>query len=312
VPDIIGVGEPLVELAAEQRGPLASVTRFRRGWGGDTFNCIVAASRLEASTGYVTRVGDDPFGGALLRLCHEEGIDSSRILTDPEAYTGLYVIALDEEGRQSFTYFRSGSAASRLEPAQVDEGYIQSARILHTSGITQAISDSALAAADRAIDAARRHGVLVSYDVNARPALRQISLLRAAFESTAPRADVLFLSGEDVAHIYGDISAEDAARRVLDLGSGVVVVKSGQAGCLVASHEEGLHPCPPWPVEVVDPSGGGDAFAGAFLVEWGLRGASLNEAGRLANAAGALTVAGLGAVAPIPTRARLQEFMRWS
>jgi 2-dehydro-3-deoxygluconokinase len=301
-----------VELAAEERGPLGSVRRFRRGWGGDTFNCVVAAARLGASCGYMTRVGDDPFGQALLRLCEEEGIDSSQVATDPEAYTGLYLIALDEEGRHVFTYFRTGSAASRFHPEEIDEGYIGSARILHTSGITQAISYSALAAADRAIRVARRRGVVVSYDANLRPALRPIPFLREIFETTAGRADVVFLSGDDVAYLYGDIGSEEAARRVLDLGSALVVVKSGQAGCLVASRDGEFHVCPPWPVEVVDPSGGGDAFAGAFLVEWLLRGATLADAGRVANAVGALAVSGLGAVAPIPTRERLEEFMQRS
>jgi 2-dehydro-3-deoxygluconokinase len=312
VPDIIGLGEPLVELAAEERGPLGSVRRFRRGWGGDTFNCVVAAARLGASSGYMTRVGDDPFGRALLGLCVEEGIDASRIITDPESYTGLYLIALGEDRRHAFTYFRVGSAASRLHPDEIDEEYIGAARILHTSGITQAISDSALAAADRAIEVARRSGIVVSYDANLRPALRPIPLLRENFGTTAPRADVVFLSGEDIAHLYGDIGAEEAATRVLDLGSPLVVVKSGQAGCLVALRDEGLYVCPPWPVELVDPSGGGDAFAGAFLVEWLLRGATLADAGRLANAVGALTVSGLGAVTPIPTRQRLEEFMQRS
>lgn len=309
--DVVAVGEPLVELAAQERGPLEEVTRFRRGWGGDTFNCVLAVARMGGAPGYVTRVGDDPFGEAFVRLCERERVDASRVVRDGDGYTGLYVIALDEAGRHGFTYFRRGSAASRLAPDDVDEPYVASARVLHTSGITQAISDSAAAAADRAVDVARHHGVLVSYDANLRPALRPVAFFRRAFEATVPRADVVFVSGEDLDHLYGDDDPERGVRRILDLGARVVVLKQGDEGCVVATGEE-LRRCPPWPVELVDASGGGDAFAGAFLAEWALRGASLEAAGRVANAVGALAVRGLGAALPIPTRDELETFIQRS
>jgi 2-dehydro-3-deoxygluconokinase len=312
MPDIIGIGEPLVELAAEDRGRLEGVNRFRRGWGGDTFNCMVAATRMGASTGYVTRVGDDPFGRDFLVGCRDEGIESSSILVEPTGYTGLYLIALAEDRQHSFTYYRRGSAASRLGPHDLDEDYIASARILHTSGITQAISDSALAASEEATSMARRHGVLVSYDANVRPSLRPMSFIEALFTATVPRADIVFVSGDDISYLYGTADARDVATDLLARGPQVVVVKSGAEGCVVASADTGVRTHSPWSVEVVDPSGGGDAFAGAFLVEWGLRGASLSDAGRLANAVGALTVSRLGASRPIPSRAQVAEFMRSS
>ncbi|HEX2032166.1 MAG TPA: sugar kinase [Actinomycetota bacterium] len=309
MPDILAIGEPLVELAAEEAGPLEQVRRFRRGWGGDTFNCVVSAARLGASAGYQTRVGDDPFGRAFLAFCRDEGIDASPSRIDPTSYTGLYLIAF-HGGRHGFTYYRRGSAASHLHPVDIDPDRIAQARVLHTSGITQAISDTAHAAVAEAVEAARRHGVLVSYDANLRPALRPVAFLRAVFEASVPQADVVFMSLDDVVHLYGAVAPEEAGRRVLDLGAGAVVVKQGQDGCLVGSEEEGFATCPPWPVDVVDPSGGGDAFAGAFLVEWALGGASLQDAGRFANAVGALAVAGLGAVAPIPGRRKVEEFIR--
>lgn len=312
MPDIVGIGEPLVELAAEERGRLETVGRFRRGWGGDTFNCMVAANRMGASVGYVTRVGDDLFGRDFLARCKEEGIEGSSVLVDPTRYTGLYLIALAENGEHSFTYYRRGSAASGLDPGDVDEDYIASARILHTSGITQAISDSAFAASEHATSVARRHGLLVSYDPNVRPSLRPGSFLQALFEATAPRADVVFLSRDDIRHLYGNVDPQEVATDLLARGPRVVVVKSGQEGCLVAARDGGLQTCPPWPIDVVDPSGGGDAFAGAFLVEWGLRGLPLRDAGHVANAVGALTVSGLGATGPIPTRVQVQEFIERS
>lgn len=83
MPEILSIGEPLVELAAEEHGPMEAVGWFRRGWGGGTFNCAVAAARMGASVGYVTRVGDDHFGRAFVELCRDEGIDASGTIVDP-------------------------------------------------------------------------------------------------------------------------------------------------------------------------------------------------------------------------------------
>ncbi len=308
MPEVVSLGEPMVEFAAEERGRLGDVTAFRRGFGGDTSNFIVAAARLGASAGYLTRVGGDEFGRAFLGLWLREGVDTSRVVVEPEGYTAVYFISLREEGGHDFTYYRAGSAASRLCPEDVDSGYLAGARIFHTSGISQAISESSRAAVDAAIDRARAGGTLVSYDVNVRPRLWPTLTAREAAESVIPRADVVFVSAEDAGHLYGDEPLESVARRLVDAGPRLVVVKMGERGCTVVSRESAAVSVPAWKVDVLDATGAGDAFAAAFLVEW-LRGADPARAAHFANAVGALTATGLGAVAPIPTRQRAEEFL---
>lgn len=307
-PEVVALGEGLVEFAALERGRLEQVTTFRRGCGGDTSNFVVAAARLGASAGYITRVGDDDFGRACLALWQTEGVDISQVIVAPDSFTGTYFIAFDEAGQHTFTYYRAGSAASQLQPADVDPDYVGRARVFHTSGITQAISESARAAADAAIEAARARGVAISYDANVRPKLKAMDALRSNVAAVFARADIVFLSREDAAHMFGPTSVEDVVARVLDVGPQVVVLKRGPQGCLVGHRGDSLLVVPGWEVDSVDATGAGDAFDAAFVVEW-LRGRSLEQAALFANAVGALTVRGLGAVTPIPARKTVEEFM---
>lgn len=306
--EIIALGEPLVEFAAEQRGRLSTVTSFRRGWGGDTSNFVVAAARMGVSTGYITRLGGDEFGRSFLDLWRKEGVDTSRVILVPDGFTGIYFIALRETGEHDFTYYRSGSAASRLQPGDLDPAYFTEARIFHTTGISQALSDATRATVDAAVDLAKSRGVLVSYDANVRPKLWPLAMARATIIATIDRADIVFLSTEDAGYIYGEVRDEDVVEQVLAGGPRLVVLKQGARGCRIGTVEGARSSVPAWRVQVLDTTGTGDAFDAAFLIEW-IRGSSLEQAGRFANAVGALTSTGLGAVHPIPTRADVEEFM---
>lgn len=306
--EILALGEPLVEFAAEQRGRLSSVTAFRRGWGGDTSNFVVAAARMGASVGYITRLGGDEFGRSFLNLWRKEGVDASQVIVDHDGFTGLYFIALEEAGEHDFTYYRSGAAASRLQPQDMDPAYLGAARVFHTSGISQAISDSTRATVDAAVGLAKSRRVLVSYDANVRPKLWPLATAQSVIKATISRTDVVFLSTEDAEYLYGGMRAEDVANHVLAAGPRLVVLKQGAGGCLIGSTEGAPIQVPGWQVQVLDTTGAGDAFDAAFLVEW-MRGTPLEKAGRFANAVGALTSTGLGAVHPIPTRARVEVFM---
>src|SRR5450631_1725478 len=137
--DIVAVGEPMIEF--NQQDPDHPLD-YRFGFGGDTSNFAVAAARQGARVAYITRIGGDPFGKALLNLWREEGVDVSGVTIDETASTGVYFVFHSPTGH-SFTYLRAGSAASRMRPADVPIALIEQAKYLHVSGISQAISASA-------------------------------------------------------------------------------------------------------------------------------------------------------------------------
>ncbi len=307
MPEVVALGEPLLEFVAAERGRLRDVKIFQRGWGGDTSNFVVAVARLGGSSGYLTRIGGDEFGRSFLALWRQEGVDTSQVIVEPDGVTGIYFIAFPEDGVHEFTYYRAGSAASYLQPTDIPGDYVARARVFHTSGITQAISASAAETAQVAIIQARARNLIISYDANIRPKLRSLSSLRAVFEAIIPSVDIVFLSGEDAGHLYGTLPPHEVVHRILAHGPSSVILKQGAAGCLIAA-ADGTLSIPGWPVTPVDATGAGDAFDAAFLVEW-LRGVPLDQAGRFANAVGALTASSLGAVSAIPTRTRVEQYM---
>src|SRR5687767_8887462 len=132
--DIVAIGEPLFEL---NQGKDEQV--FRPGHGGDTSNCVVAAARQGARVGYVTAIGADQFGDSFMKLWAAEGVDTTAVKRSGSAHTGLYFVTHGPDGHV-FSYMRAGSAASRMTPEDVPADLIRSAGILHSSGISQAIS----------------------------------------------------------------------------------------------------------------------------------------------------------------------------
>lgn len=162
--DIVAIGEAMVEF--NQTGEDDGRT-YLQGFGGDTSNAVIAASRQGARTAYVTRLGDDDFGRMLLDLWTREDVDTRAVGTDAAAPTGVYFVRHDEQGH-SFSYLRAGSAASRMQPPDVPEALLNSTRILHVSGISQAISRSATETVRQAMVAARAAGATTTYDPNLR------------------------------------------------------------------------------------------------------------------------------------------------
>ena len=194
MPDLIAIGEPLVELAAESAGPLGVVNRFRCGWGGDSANFVLAAARLGGTCGYVTRVGNDDFGYAFVDMLKTHNVDASRVKLDEQHHTGLYFVSYSDKRQHRFTYVRRGSAANHLAGADIDRDYVGGARVMHASGISQAISRSCAEAIRTAMETARETGTTISYDANVRPALASSENLHSNFDAAVALADIVFLS----------------------------------------------------------------------------------------------------------------------
>jgi 2-dehydro-3-deoxygluconokinase len=298
--DIVAIGEPLYELNRQRDG------HFLRGFGGDTSNVAIAAARLGARTAYVSRIGRDMYGDALLELWEREGVDASAVIRDEEAPTGIYFVTHEGGGHQ-FTYRRKGSAASRMTARDVPEKLIAQAQYLHVSGISQAISGTAAAAVDHAIAIAIMAGAAVSYDTNYRSKLWSAELARRSVERTAAHAAILKTSLEDAGELLQLRDPPEIARYFIGLGSKAVVMTLGADGALVAT-TAGSALIPGFTVDAIDATGAGDAFTGALLAELA-RGEELLAACRFANAAAALSTLGYGAIAPLPRRADVVQFL---
>jgi len=306
VMDVVSVGECMVEMFCD--GRISDAVQFTRAYGGDVLNTIVAASRLGSDVGFITRVGHDPFASFLLSSWREEGIDLACARLVP-GFNGIYFISLLENGKTEFTYYRPGSAASTLSADDIDPGYIQRTKILHTSGITQAISRSAREAALRALQVARESGVTTSFDPNLRLKLTTLDEAKEALAETLPLTDIFLPSCPDeTSSLFEGMQLEEIVRFVAAQGVKMVAIKCGAEGCLIASDGHlqrlklGFSPT------VVDTTGAGDAFNGGFL--HGIaHGHGPAEAAMIGMAVAALKVRGRGAVHSMPTRAEVAELL---
>lgn len=302
--DILALGEPMVEFnqAAEGGG-----RTYLQGFGGDTSNAAIAAARQGASVGYVSAVGDDPYGAMLRGLWRGEGVDDSCVRTDAEGFTAVYFVTHDAQGHH-FSFFRRGSAAGRMRPADLPRERIAAARVLHLSGISAAISDSACDTCFAAVETARAAGVQVSFDTNLRLKLWPLGRARAVIRELVAQCDICLPSLDDVRAVSGLDDPEALVDWCLGLGARVVALKMGADGAIVADGGRRLR-LPPHRCRPVDATGAGDTFGGALLARL-VAGDALEEAGRYAVVAAALSTEGYGAVAPIPRAEQVRAALR--
>lgn len=292
--DVVALGEAMVEFNQQR----ADSDSYRAGFGGDTSNCAIAAARIGARSAYLTQIGDDLFGDDLLALWQREGLDTRGVHRLAGGATGIYFVTHGSDGHR-FSYRRAGSAASRMAPATIPAGLIESARWLHCSGISQAISPSACDTVFEAIARARAAGTKVSYDLNFRPSLWPAPRALAIARATLAHCDLFFPSVDEIAALTGLSEPAAIVQWSHEQGAAMVALKLGAAGCLVATRGSASRHVAPYPVQAVDATGAGDCFAGALLARL-CAGDDLPAAARAANVAAALSTLGYGAVAPIP------------
>jgi 2-dehydro-3-deoxygluconokinase len=320
--DVVTLGECLVSLVATRPGPLAEAAGFDRFVAGAEANVAVGLARLGCDAAYVGRVGNDGFGEAIRRHLRGEGVDTSRLTTDPDAPTGVMVRERPGLVPAQVLYLRRGSAGSRLTGDDVDTaaaaGTFQDARWLHVTGITPAISATARAATERAVAIGRDSGLTISLDLNLRRRLWSDETAAPVLRALAAQVDVLFGSDDELAVVAGVAQGPDGAgdpvalaRACLDVGPRVVVAKLGANGATVVARDE-VEPIhrPAVPLAtVVDPVGAGDAFCSGFIAAR-LDGADLVEALEIANACGAAAAAALGDQTGLPDRDQVAAIRR--
>ncbi len=304
MPDILCLGEPMLEYNQQPATPDGR-TLYLEGHGGDVSNAAIAAARSGADAGMIAHLGQDRPGESFSQLWAMEGVDTSCVRTDPDAPTGIYFVSHGPQGHD-FTFYRRGSAASRMRVADVPDAAIRSARILHLSGVSLGISDTACDAAFHAIQLARKAGVTVSFDTNLRLRLWPLRRASACIHTAVGMSDMTFPSLEDARLLTGLVEPEAIVDFYLRLCP-MVLLKLGAEGLLLATREARAR-IPGFPVQAVDATGAGDTLAGAFLAR-AVAGDDVWQAAHYANAAAALSTTGYGAVAPIPTAAEVHAFL---
>jgi len=315
-PDVLVAGETLVDMIPETPGALTDVDTFHRRAGGAPANVAVALARLGPAPAFWTRLGADAFGDFLGETLAEEGLPDRFVERDDDARTTLAFVAHDGARDRAFTFYRDGTADTRLQPGRVPDDALDAVDWVVVGGVCLSASP-AREAVRGLVERARDVGSTVVFDPNARPELFVDGEYDYPAEVTAvlERSGVVTASPEDLtAAGLGDGDADPAtlAGAVHDHGAHTVFVTLGADGTYASATEAA-----PWgpsevrhegyAVDAVDTTGAGDAFT-AGAVRALADGAGLGEAVAFADAVAAVATTDAGAMTALPTRDAVESF----
>ena len=292
----LSIGECMVELSGGGEG------LFRIGFAGDTLNTAwYARARLgdDWEVAYFTAVGDDRYSKAMLEFLEANDIGTDLVQVIPGKRPGLYIIH-QEAGDRHFTYWRDNSAARLLaDDAENLLNATAKADAIYFSGITLAILKPARRQELLAVlEGARQNGALVAFDPNIRPALwPDVAAMRQVITEAASVSSIVMPTFNDDAPFFGDRSPEQTVARYLAAGAGEVVVKNGPNPVHVSTGHISVFLSVEEVGDVIDATGAGDAFNGAYLAAR-LQGEEPETAARAGSRMAAKVISHQGALIP--------------
>jgi fructokinase len=313
-PAVLSLGELLIDFVPEERGvTLAEARSFVKAPGGAPANVAVGVARLGIASGFIGKVGDDPFGHHLADVLASEGVDIHQLRFDDGARTALAFVSLTREGERDFMFYRHPSADMRHRPDEVDADAIRAARVLHVGSISL-ISEPAASATRFAVRVAREAGVTVSYDPNLRlPLWPSAEAAADGIRSLLPHADLVKVSDDELVFLTGGDDLAHARSLWRDDWTLLLVTRGAQGVDYLLPDAEGR--VAGFAVDTRDTTGAGDAFTAAVLTAVVRDTAVLRDRERLeqallrANAFAALTTTRPGAIPAMPTPEELEAFL---
>jgi 2-dehydro-3-deoxygluconokinase len=320
--DVVTFGETMIRLSPPDHLRLEQSASLNLSAGGAELNVAAGVSRLGLKSAYVSRLPSNPLGRLIANKAREFDVDVSRMLWAEGERAGLYFVEYGAEPRPTHVYYdRKDSAFAHIQPNMVNwKEVFQSTRLFHVGGITPALSASAFEAQKQAMNAARKAGCLVSYDVNYRAALWTVEDARNTQLPLMEYVDILITSlpdQPDVAELLSGLRGDDpavVAQKVAEkFGFKAVMVTMRKS--LSARHasltslafaENQIYTDRRYEVETIDPLGGGDACVAGFLTGY-LEG-DIHHGVRLGNAFSALQQTAPTDL-PWPTRAETEALI---
>jgi fructokinase len=253
------LGEALVDIIVDPRGEVASVV------GGAPLNTARTIARLGIPATFLGGVSTDAFGERIMRLLEADGVTLGLGSQVPEPTT-LAIAQIDAHGAATYRFMMEGTSAAAVTPEMAVSHVDASVRAIHvgTLGLVlQPLADASVALVNSALG-----DQLVMVDPNCRPSVMTGSAVFAeALASVLPRADVVKVSGDDLAFLYPTVErAQAAADLARSSGSVVLFTDGAEAVRILAAGTEVVVDVPRVPV--VDTVGAGDSFSGGFLAWW--------------------------------------------
>lgn len=312
--DLIALGRVAIDFnPLDYFKPLSESKEYRKYLGGSPANVAVGLARLGGKVGFIGKVSDDRFGDYVTEFFAKEGIDISHITrAEHGEKLGLTFTEILSPTESSILMYRDGVADLMLEPQDVDEEYIASAKALLVSGTALAQSPSREAAL-KAILLAKKCGTRVIFDIDYRPYnWKNKEEISVYYTAAAEKADVIMGSREEydlTESIYmPGATDEQTAAYWTGRGAKIVIIKHGKEGSTAHTCDGKKYDIKPFPVKAFKSFGGGDGYGSAFLAAL-FAGRDIMDCLEMGSASASMLVAAHGCSEFMPTMAELEKFI---
>ena len=301
--DVVALGEFLIDFTPAGSSD-SGMKLFEQNPGGAPVNMLTAVSKAGLKTAFIGKVGDDMHGNFLIETAKQAGIDTRGIVVDDTVFTTLAFVTLDENGEREFSFARKPGADTMLCYKEVDADLLRDTKVFHIGSLSLT-DEPARTTTFQAVREARKYGAVISYDPNYREPL---------WDNRENEMERMKLSDEETALLTPFEDPKEAAEYLLGTGVRLVAVTLGSEGVLICSRD-GSRKVPGFVSHVVDTTGAGDSFWGAFvsqliradksLEEFSID--ELEEFARYGNAVASLCVEKRGGLRSIPEESETFE-----
>jgi len=294
--DIVGIGICTVDHLLKipnlpESGGNAYAEEYLHQAGGLVASALVTAQRLGATTKVIARLGDDEDGAFIRNDLDNEGVDTSLLRVEAGSKTHISIVLVETEKHER-SFVGRWATGSPIAPSEFTQADITSAKILFFDNVTEGTKQAVQWATDA--------DMTVVMDPAASCPLDDVLEI-------LPLVDVPIVPEKFAQKWMPDNPPEDVVKALVERGAEIAVVTLGERGSVVCT-QDGVSKYPAYPVDVVDTTGAGDAYHGAFMVGL-IEGWDVPRIARFASAVGSLNCRALGGRTGLPTRDEVETFI---
>lgn len=305
--DVIALGELLIDFTMNGQSEQGN-NMFEACPGGAPCNVLALLNKMGKKTAFLGKVGQDQFGTLLKDTITEVGIDSTRLVMDPEVNTTLAFVHTFPDGDREFSFYRNPGADMMLSESDVDPEFIGQAKIFHF-GTLSMTHDGVRAATKKAVQAAKENGCLISFDPNLRPPLwSSLDLAKEQMEYGFGVCDILKISDNEIQFVSGKEDYDEGIAYLQEKYQiPLILLTMGRDGS--RAYYKGMRvQRPGFSVKAIETTGAGDTFCGSsltYILEHDFDSLTEEQLGEMltfANAAAAIVTTKKGAIRSMPER----------
>ena len=305
--DVIALGELLIDFTMNGQSEQGN-NMFEACPGGAPCNVLALLNKMGKKTAFLGKVGQDQFGTLLKDTITEVGIDSTRLVMDPEVNTTLAFVHTFPDGDREFSFYRNPGADMMLSESDVDPEFIGQAKIFHF-GTLSMTHDGVRAATKKAVQAAKENGCLISFDPNLRPPLwSSLELAKEQMEYGFGVCDILKISDNEIQFVSGKEDYDEGIAYLQEKYQiPLILLTMGRDGS--RAYYKGMRvQRPGFSVKAIETTGAGDTFCGSsltYILEHDFDSLTEEQLGEMltfANAAAAIVTTKKGAIRSMPER----------